>query len=107
MMLYNPRNWHWIVAGDETRFWSSAAAAYVDTLPDGATPTRIANEVELYDVLASIGLAAKAPARTFTAAEVRAALLAVDAGATADATTAEELQGVATSIGMMLPPMEA
>ncbi|TPL97306.1 hypothetical protein [Mesorhizobium sp. B2-3-10] len=48
---YNPSDWHWIVGNDETRFWSSASAAYVDALPEGAGATRIASEDELWDVL--------------------------------------------------------
>lgn len=47
-----PEDWFWIVGDDETRFWSSAAGAYVDTLPEGAGVTRIASEAELWAVLA-------------------------------------------------------
>ncbi|TGQ19339.1 hypothetical protein [Mesorhizobium sp. M00.F.Ca.ET.217.01.1.1] len=46
-----PSDWFWIVARDETRFWSSAAAAYVTELPEGAGVSRIASEEELWDVL--------------------------------------------------------
>lgn len=51
MTDYNPHDWFWIVGGDEKRFWSSAAGAYVETLPEDAGITRIANEQELTDVL--------------------------------------------------------
>ncbi|MER9762426.1 hypothetical protein [Mesorhizobium sp. M0138] len=51
-----PSKWFWIVGGDESRFWSSAAAAYVDALPGGAGVTRIASEAELTDVLAAYEL---------------------------------------------------
>lgn len=54
--IYNPLNWHWIVGGDESRYWSSAAGAYVEELPEGAGVTRIASEEELTDVLAAYGL---------------------------------------------------
>ncbi|RUP39336.1 MAG: hypothetical protein EKK63_10070 [Acinetobacter sp.] len=53
---FEPREWFWIVGGDDTRFWSSAAAAYVEELPDKAGVTRIASEGDLNDVLASLGL---------------------------------------------------
>lgn len=54
-----PRDHYWIVAGDETRLWSSAArarvspddAGYVAFLDRGGLPTRILNEAELWDVL--------------------------------------------------------
>lgn len=49
---YNPFDWFWIVGGDESRYWSSASGAYVNTLPDGGTATQIASEGELTDVLA-------------------------------------------------------
>lgn len=51
-----PQDWHWIVDGDESRYWSSAAGAYVDTLPEDAGVTRIASADELTDVLAVYGL---------------------------------------------------
>lgn len=53
---YDPLDWHWIVAGDESRYWSSAAGAYVASLPDDAGVTRIASEAELTDVLRPYGL---------------------------------------------------
>lgn len=53
---YIPQAWFWIVGDDETRFWSSAAAAYVGTLPENAGITRIASEAELSDVLRPYGL---------------------------------------------------
>ena len=53
---YNPYDWFWIVGGDESRYWSSATAAYVDVLPDGAGVTRIGSESELSAVLAVYGL---------------------------------------------------
>lgn len=54
--IYNPFDWHWIVGGDESRYWSSAAGAYVEELPEGVGVTRIASEAELTDVLAVYGL---------------------------------------------------
>lgn len=53
---YNPAEWFWIVNGDETRYWSSAVAAYVKKLPSGAGVTRITDEASLTDVLANYGL---------------------------------------------------
>ena len=60
MTDYNPRNWYWIVGGEESHLWSSAAAAYVPQTDKtfsawfnaGNYPTRIASEAELRDVLA-------------------------------------------------------
>lgn len=57
----NWADWYWIVAGDETRVWSSRLAAYVlvsdpaysQWIADGNLPTRIVNEAELWDVLAA------------------------------------------------------
>lgn len=54
--IYTPWDWFWIVGGDEDRYWSSAAAAYVETLPDSAGVTRIAGEAELTEVLRAYGL---------------------------------------------------
>lgn len=53
--IYTPHDWFWIVADDETRAWSSASGAYVNTWDDAAC-TPIASETELCDVLASLRL---------------------------------------------------
>jgi hypothetical protein len=60
MRTYDPSNWYWIVAGDESRVFSSAAgnyvpandAAFVAWQADGSMPTRIASESDLGEVLA-------------------------------------------------------
>lgn len=60
MTLYNPKDWYWIVAGDETRVFSSkignyvpaSDATYQDWVTGGGLPTRILNEAELGEVLA-------------------------------------------------------
>lgn len=49
--FYTPEDWFWIVGGDESRYYSSAARGYVDALPEGRQFTRILNEAELWDVL--------------------------------------------------------
>lgn len=57
---YDPLDWYWIVGGDETRLFSSAAGDYVQPgnsdyllwASDGTSPTRIASESELGEVLA-------------------------------------------------------
>jgi len=54
-MTYNASAWYWIIGGDETRAWSSAAAAYVNQWPADRV-TRIASEAELSDVLQPHGL---------------------------------------------------
>ena len=60
-MSYHPRRWHWIVAGDETRAWSSRDVAWVDTWPKDHV-TRIAAVSELIEVLASAGCPECGPA---------------------------------------------
>lgn len=52
---YTPAAWFWIVGGDETRAWSSAAGAYVQTW-DGERTTRIDTEQNLTGVLRRYGL---------------------------------------------------
>jgi hypothetical protein len=59
-MIYDPRDWYWIVAGDTSKAWSSASAGYVDIddvayaawLGAGGGPTRIGSLAELAEVFA-------------------------------------------------------
>lgn len=52
MIFYDPKDWYWIVAGDETRAWSSAARGYVDiALADPDRVTRIDSMENLKQVL--------------------------------------------------------
>jgi hypothetical protein len=59
---YNPANWYWIVAGDESRVFSSAVGNFVPAndatflawKADGTLPTRIVSEIELGEVLAEV-----------------------------------------------------
>lgn len=94
MFSYTPSDWHWIVAGDESRWWSSAAGTYVAPdqawLEDGNQPSRIANEVELNDVLLRQA-PRRAMTRTFAPAEIMAALDRIDHGQTAAAFSPEEI----------------
>lgn len=109
---HNPRNWFWLVGGDESRFWSSAVGAYVTELPAGwyaspqaasdvlgpdwlnevtGIPTRIAGEEELAGVLASYGLpgpVAIVPA-SVTPYQARIALLNVNLLAPVEALMAD------------------
>ncbi len=55
MTDYDPFNWFWIVGGDQSKAWSSAAGAYVTEWPSDRL-TRILNESELNDVLSRYGL---------------------------------------------------
>jgi len=55
MILFDPRDWFWIVGADESRAWSSAAGQYVTEYPGDCT-TRIGTEEELADVLRPYGL---------------------------------------------------
>lgn len=51
IMLFNPNNWFWIVGGDTSQAWSSAANAFVSAtdsrytswLAAGGTPTKVAS----------------------------------------------------------------
>lgn len=60
-MIYDPTNWYWTVAGDETKAFSSKAGDYVASsdvtfrtwVANGNTPTRIASVDELAEVLAN------------------------------------------------------
>jgi hypothetical protein len=61
-MIYDPSNWYWIVAGDQSKAWSSAAAGFVDAddaaayvawLESGGGPTPIGSLAELTDVFAA------------------------------------------------------
>ncbi|BCG85337.1 hypothetical protein MesoLj113c_14470 [Mesorhizobium sp. 113-3-9] len=58
---YDPANWFWRIGDDDARYWSSAASAYVDALPDGAGASGIRSEDELTDVLADYGLPGPLP----------------------------------------------
>jgi len=59
-MQYNPKDWYWIVGGDETQVFSSKSGNFVPTADvtyrawaaAGGLPTRIANATELGEVLA-------------------------------------------------------
>lgn len=53
---YDPFDWHWIIGGDESRYWSSASSSYVSTLPPDAGVTRIDTEQDLSEVLAVYNL---------------------------------------------------
>ena len=60
MNAYSPFDSFWIVDGDDSRAWSSAAGAYVADY-DAARVTRIVSEAELNDVLRPYGLTLPAP----------------------------------------------
>lgn len=63
-MIFDITNWYWIVAGDETKAYSSAIGEYVNAdnvtylawLEAGGTPSRIASNAELGEVLAPYSL---------------------------------------------------
>jgi UDP-N-acetylmuramoylalanine-D-glutamate ligase len=58
--MYSAENWHWIVGGDASQAWSSAARAYVTEYPADRV-TRIASEAELRDVLEAASCPDRAP----------------------------------------------
>lgn len=54
---YNPRNWFWIVAGDEHLAFSSAAGSYVNaSLADPERTTHIDSEESLVAVLRDLNI---------------------------------------------------
>lgn len=69
MIDYDPANHFWTIAGDDTRFWSSAAPGYVAAddagllawRAGGGVPTGIASEAELDAVLVAAGHGDRAP----------------------------------------------
>ena len=74
---FTPHDWFWIVGGDESRFWSSAQATYVDEFPEGAGLSRILSEDELWGVLRihfPAGLPADMPPLSVTPAQAKIAL---------------------------------
>ena len=95
MTPYSPDNWYWIVAGDESRVWSSKASAYVPAddatyqawREAGGIPSRIASEQELADVLRPYGLFGPVLPHGFTVSmfQARAALMNAGLYETVDA----------------------
>jgi hypothetical protein len=55
LTFFNIKDWFWVVGGDTSKAWSSAASAYVTEYPTDKL-TRIASEAELSDVLRVYGL---------------------------------------------------
>lgn len=76
MSEYDPKNWFWIVGGNEAQAWSSAAGAYLDEWPDECT-SRIANEVELAQVLRAYGIMGPSISAQDVKDEARRRILAV------------------------------
>jgi hypothetical protein len=80
---FDAADWFWIVDGDETELWSSAAGAYVDAsdsaylafLASGGAATRVANAFELDQVLRQHGMTV---GRSFTAEEALDAVGRID-----------------------------
>lgn len=64
MMMYTPKDWYWIIAGDDRQVYSSARSAFVGVgdkaykiwLAQGNVPTRIASMDELKEVLIAAGV---------------------------------------------------
>lgn len=62
MKDYNPSDWYWVVAGSTTQVYSSVVGNYVPVTDpafvawktDGTSPTNIASEADLGEVLASV-----------------------------------------------------
>lgn len=72
---YTPHDWYWIVADDESRYWSSASGRYVTELPKGSGVSRILSEQELNDVLEPYGLLGPTARRKIKKSVVSARLI--------------------------------
>lgn len=80
---------YWIVAGDESRLWSSARAAYVAAedaayaawRASGAVATRIASEAELDAVIEQAAFEPRAAVMALREAVITEAALSVEAPA--------------------------
>lgn len=59
MEIYDPFAWYWAVAGDQSRYWSTAFCAYVGPadLPEGAGVSNIETELALTQMLRGHALA--------------------------------------------------
>lgn len=74
--VYTPTAWYWAVGGSVTQVFSSAQGAFVGVgdatyqafLAAGNTPTQIANNSFLFDVMASAGVMSSAVAAALNAA---------------------------------------
>jgi hypothetical protein len=100
---YDPRRWFWIIGDDTTRAWSSEVKTYVNSWAADRV-SRIKNEIELYDVLARMGLRRLAPRCDFSASEIRDALVHIDAAAVGASSDMDALRGIAEAMGLLLPP---
>jgi hypothetical protein len=73
--VYNPHDWRWIVGGDTSRHWSSAAGGWVDGEPSADVGYTVIDTVEsLCDVLAAYGLVKPLPAVADYSAAIQAHL---------------------------------
>jgi len=108
-LTYSADDWYWVVAGDDSIWWSSKAAAYVP--PDQAfldadvVPTRIADEIELVTVLERAGVGIMAPQRDFTQAELVDAMTRIEPGRAAefDRKSLAEIETDAVSFNLSIP----
>lgn len=69
--VFNVRDWYWQIGDDNSQYWSSASSTYVSSVPEGLTFTRIANEVELNEVLEPHGLRGPLVTAGYVVAEQR------------------------------------
>lgn len=69
--VFDPSDWFWIVAGDDSRAWSSAAGDYVTEF-DADRLTRIDSEASLTEVLRRHGLPGPAPTQQDYTAAIQA-----------------------------------
>jgi hypothetical protein len=104
LAAFNVRDWFWIVGGDTSQAWSTAAQGYVTEWPSDRV-SRITNEVELYDAIVRNGYPAGAPSREFTAQEVYDALVNIEHSLAGTALDVGSLQAAAAIIQFSCPPI--
>lgn len=80
MAEYDPHDWFWIIRGDASRAWSSAAGAYLTEYPADRL-TLIDSEQSLTDVLRLYGLPGPAPSAADVKAEAQRRIIVLTGAA--------------------------
>lgn len=78
-VIFNPRDWNWVVGGDTSRAWSSAAGSYVETY-DSERVTYIDSEENLTEVLVQYGLPVPVAAKVLSVTPAQGQLALLQAG---------------------------
>lgn len=101
MANFTPFDWFWVVGGDASRAWSSAASSYV-TSWDAGKVTRIANEQELLEVLRAYGLRGPYVSATDLKAEAQKRIILLTKAQSFDDTIVKQLNALMRAIELTL-----